>query len=75
MCEMAKDEKILVFLDLFLESQNHREKLLGLGIFCIFGLSDEGFIQHFFFYSFSDSTVSEDAGNEPRTVVSFALAL
>jgi hypothetical protein len=26
-CGMAKDEKILVFLKLFLKSQNHREKL------------------------------------------------
>ncbi len=25
---MAKDEKILAFLELFIESQNHREKLI-----------------------------------------------
>jgi hypothetical protein len=31
MCGMSKDLKILAFLELFLEKQNHREKLILRG--------------------------------------------
>jgi hypothetical protein len=49
----------------------HTEKQLTGGFFCFFMF----FIQHCFTHCPSDSTVSEDAGFEPRSVATLALAV